>query len=184
MDPQLPPNLQQRIITRIIDFICLNARGRLVVVPPSESIPGIDLVVKKRGEYYLDEVEKKEEKIIKVTGLGRKKKREGKEILLSIYPKERKMTGEIFQEMVDTTIFEKIPRVYLVFVIFNPLKQDIEDKLFIIPLEEFKRIAEGTARSGIFKFQSRFSCEEKDRYSQFLLSKDKLSEFFLRTILY
>ncbi len=136
--------LQKKIEDKIIDCINESASGRLIVFRSEE---GADLVVKKKGEYEQHSAEETpKSSIIKAKVFGKRKQGLIKEIFLRIKLKEEKK--DIF-DIADRENF------YVIFVSFDTVKQDIDDKLRIVKLNDKK---------------------------EFLINKNELSKFLLNNL--
>ncbi len=103
-------NIQEKIENKIIDLIALGATGRLIVFKP-ENIN----IPQQAGKDLV--VEKK----------GNYKKTP---IFLKIYDKE----------LFDKVSADKDKSLYLIFTHFDAIKQDIEDEIFIVSPDDFKKV--------------------------------------------
>jgi len=132
--------IQEEIENKIIDIINVGAAGRLIVFKPEKSDK--NLVVEKRGDY--------------------KKKL----IYLDVYSKEFS-AGQDVGINVRKVIEEKNPKLeknlYLVFVFFDIIKQEINDNIWVIPSWQVDKL------SKVQDF-SRFLLHKKD-FSNFLFTE-------------
>ena len=137
-------NIQEKIENKIIDYIVLGSGGRLIAFKPQKTKNGADLVVKRKGEYENQKEEKSKSAVVKTRIFGAKSKKNTDDIFLSIYSQE---------EDVDISKSEPVKNFYLLFVRFDIVKQDIDDNVRIIKLDESKK--------------------------EFLMQKNELPQFFL-----
>jgi len=113
-------NIQEKIEDKIIDCINSESDGRLVIFKP-ENLNKV-LVVERKGEY-----------------------KNNKQVILNVFGSE-KPGGKDLEKENFLSINREIPstgrNVYLVFVSFDIVKQDLEDSFLVIPafkLSEVKR---------------------------------------------
>lgn len=169
-------NLQEEIENKIIDHIIGEAGDRLVVFKPQNLLAGADLVVAKKGLYESGEKkDKKKSIIVKTRIFGSSSKQQAKEIFISINGLIKQSKNSLFKKDIDTSKFDAKKDFYLIFVFFNVIKQDIEDFLCFIALEEFKKISPPVDGKDILKFESFLEPEKQDKYSKFLINKKNLA---------
>lgn len=174
--------IQEKIENRIIDFINLNAGGRLIVLKSEETGGDISLVIKKKGDYEPSKTETPENKnIVKARIFGVSKKKNIKEVYLCINGQTKTTDNSIFSKEINLENFDESKNIYFVFVFFNVLKQDIEDNLCILSLEQIKDKSE-SVKENVFKVESFLSKNKKDKYSEFLFDKKEVSRFFINII--
>jgi len=137
-------NIQEKIENKIIDYIVLGSGGRLIAFKPQKAKNGADLVIKRKGEYENEKEKKSKSAVVKTRIFGTKSKKNTDDIFLSIYSQE---------EDVDISKSEPVKNFYLLFVQFDMVKQDIDDNVRIIKLDESKK--------------------------EFLMQKNELPQFFL-----
>lgn len=120
-------DIKEDVENKIIDCIVLGSGGRLLVTKPEAAATGADLIIKRKGEY-------KNKKDI---------------VFLKIFDKEK-------LELASAEGYG-VPRenFYLLFADFDIVKQDIEDSIRIIRLNDKK---------------------------EFLVDKKDLAQFFLKII--
>lgn len=119
-------NTREKVENKIIDWIALGSDGRLVAEKPAS---GADLVVQKKGDYP------------------------SKKILFNIEIFEIPPEKEFFESNVaqDRVLPEK--DFYIIFVVFDFIKQHVSEKIWIIPGQDFSNLAE--KGNGYLKFDSR-----------------------------
>lgn len=122
---------QEEIKDRVIDCIIKSAGDRLIVIRPENRVEGIDLIVKKKGEYKQNGLQSQmQNKVIKAQVFGVQRKKKMREISIKI---ERQEEREI--NINNTPAIENL---YLLFISFDIIKRDIGDDLYFIPFEKFK----------------------------------------------
>lgn len=175
-------NFQQKIENRIIDFINLNSGGRLTILKPDFPSKKIDLVVKKRGEYeFKKENPLAQGSIVKAKVFGSIKRKGTKEANICIISQTKTKEGGSFYKEINIEEFKNEENIYLIFVFFSLLNQDISEDICILPLSEFEKNAEKIKES-IFKFESFLSCKKSDKFSKFLVNKKDVSKYFINII--
>lgn len=174
--------IQEKIENRIIDFINLNAGGRLIVLKSEENGGDMSLVIKKKGDYEPSKIETPENKnIVKARIFGVSKKKNIKEVYLCINGQTKTTDSNIFSKEINLENFDESKNIYFVFVFFNVLKQDIEENICILSLKQMKEKAD-LVKENIFKIESFLSKNKKDKYSEFLFNKKEVSRFFINII--
>ncbi|HCC60091.1 MAG: hypothetical protein A2402_01200 [Candidatus Staskawiczbacteria bacterium RIFOXYC1_FULL_37_43] len=169
-------NLQEEIENKIIDHITEEAGDRLVVFKPQNNSEGTDLVVAKKGLYESGEKKGKKKSIIaKIQIFGSFSKQQAKEVFISVNGQIKQSENSIFKKDIDTSKFGSKKDIYLIFVFFDVVKQDIEDFLCFMTLDNFMKIADKSGNKDILKFESFLKPEKKDKYSKFLINKKALS---------
>ncbi len=139
-------NIQEGVENKIIDCIVLGSGGRLLATKPEESKTAADLVIKRKGEYELKKDKNAVEQIIvKVKAFGSRSKKNKDEIFLAVRSQK---------ENIDVSKFGIAKNFYLLLAFFDIVKQDIEDNIRIIKLDESKK--------------------------EFLINKKDLAQFFLK----
>ena len=102
--------VHEKVENKIIDLINEDSGGRLVISKPEKS--DFDLVIEKRGNYTK------------------------KPIFLNIYLCEKPLSS-LSPYAINLPV--GVENFYLVFVYFNVIKQDIEDKILFIPFVYFNQ---------------------------------------------
>ncbi len=139
-------NIQKDVENKIIDCIVLGSGGRLLVTKPEEFKNGADLVIKRKGEYEPEKDKNAVEQIIvRVKAFGSRTKKSNEEIFLAVRSQK---------ENIDISKFGISKNFYLLFALFDIVKQDIEDNIRIVKLDESKK--------------------------EFLVNKKDLAQFFLK----
>ena len=108
-------NIQEEIENKIIDLVAFDAGGRLVIFKPENSDK--DLVVEKKGEY------------------------KKKAFFLNIYGIEGSDINEKIRQLIDKNKIKAENNLYLVFVTFDVIRQDINDSLWVIPSLDLSKIS-------------------------------------------
>jgi len=176
-------NLQEEIENKIIDWTISGAGGRLVVFKPPDPSGGADLVVVQKGEY--DPAGNKDlpkSIIVKTKIFGDSSQKESTEIFISVNGLLKESDSSIFKKDVDIEAFKKTKNFYLAFVFFNILKQDIEDFICFVPLQEFTKIAGKVNNGNVFKFESFLSADKNDKYSKFFVNKKDFAQILFNKI--
>lgn len=133
-------NTQEKIENKIIDYIALGSDGRLVVVKPEKSER--TLIVEKKGDY--------KEKVIR----------------LEVYWSSARGSVDVWEEINSDDMagyFEDIENSYLLFVLFDAVKQDLGDNFWVIPYVELDKMKKGDDLS-------EYLVNKKD-FARFLISK-------------
>ena len=174
--------IQEKIENRIIDFINLNAGGRLIVLKSKELGIDTNLVIKKKGDYEAPKTETPENKnIVKARIFGVSKKKNINEVYLSVNGQAKTTDNNLFSKEINLENFDESKNIYFIFVFFNVLKQDIEENICILSLKQIKDKAD-LVKENIFKIESFLSKNKKDKYSEFLFDKKEISRFFINII--
>lgn len=150
-------NIQEKTENKIIDYVVLGSGGRLLVIKPENAGRKADLVVKRKGEY--DDVDANaigEKKVVRTKAFGTRKHKDIKEIYVRVFSAERK--EDILKHNLDANNSGNGNDVYLIFTAFNDITQDIEDHIYVVPLDRFKET------------------ENKDK---FIINKKDLAKFFI-----
>lgn len=139
---------------KIIDWIAKAAAGQLTVFKVKTNLGETEVVVKKRGEY------------------------EGKAISVKIYGRQSLDKGSIFAKEIIQKGFEPNENLYLIFVYFDIVEQDISDFIWIVPSLKFRDLADSIALSDgtpILRFEASLDPKKKNRYTKFLINKKDLA---------
>jgi len=124
-------NIQEDVENKIIDGIVLGSGGRLIVFKPEEHKNGVDLVIKRKGEYEPEKDKNAVEQIIvKVKAFGSRIKKSKEEIFLAVRSQK---------ENIDISKFNMAENFYLLFINFDIVKQDIDDSVRIVKLDGSKK---------------------------------------------
>ena len=147
------------IESRVIEWITREAGERLTVFKPV-GIKGADLVVKRRGEYP------------------------GKAIYLKINGSDNLGENGIFIKDVLKETLRPEENLYLIFVYFNEVLQDIADYIWLLPSLEFRDIAEFLVleKEEVLKFEAPLNPKKKNKYSRFLTSKKNIAQILLKIL--
>lgn len=148
------------IENKVIDWIAKGSGDRLIVLKGAPA-SGIDIVIKKKGEYG------------------------DKAINLQIRERQNLEPGNIFREEIQQKGFEPNNDFYLVFVYFDIIEQEISEYIWVVPSLEFRDIAEltiGGEGENILKFEAPLDESQKNKYSKFLINKKNLGKLFLEII--
>ena len=133
-------------------------------------------MVAKKGLYESGEKKGKKKSIIaKIQIFGSFSKQQAKEVFISVNGQIKQSENSIFKKDIDTSKFGSKKDIYLIFVFFDVVKQDIEDFLCFMTLDNFMKIADKSGNKDILKFESFLKPEKKDKYSKFLINKKALS---------
>lgn len=106
---------QDKAEDKIIDWIALGSDGRLVAVKPEK---GADLAVQKKGDYP------------------------GKELLFILKIFEKPWADGNFNIEVAEPELQNKENFYLIFAVFDEIKQKVEEKIWLVPILEFLKTAE------------------------------------------
>ncbi len=139
---------KEEIENSIIDLIAEVSTGQLMVFKPTEEMPLVDLVVKKRGKYYNNNV-----------------------LFLQVQ-KCRKEKGFFRVEIPKKRIIQD-NKCYLLFVNFDEVSQGISDYLWLIPAIKFIEISE-TEKDKNLKFEVFQDVQKESIFSRFLVEKKDL----------
>jgi hypothetical protein len=179
----MPENIQEKIEDRLIDYININARGRLIIFKSEKKLKGVNLVVKKKGEYESKRaVPLEKNPIVKSQVFGARRNKSAKTVWLHVLGQNKASRDTLFKKDIDITEFADRTEICFLFIFFNVLKQDIDDYVCFISLEQFEKLAPLTKKN-IYHFESFLSPERKDKYSDFLVNKKDLAKIFLSIIL-
>lgn len=143
------------IENKIINWIAVVAAGQLIIEKPSTDSVVADIFVKKRGEYY-----------------------EGSPAYIKI-EECRKLDGEkTYKAEIIEGEFEPKENLYLIFLYFDIVVQDIADYVWLIPSIKFCEMAESTVSDGqkVLIFEAPTNIKTENRYSRFLISKKNLAK--------
>ena len=108
-------NIQDKVEGEIIDWIALGSGGRLVAFKP---VKGADLVVQKKGEYP------------------------AKEISLNLEIFLAPIEGKNFKKDILQSALNQTKNFFLIFLVFDEVKQKINDKIWLVPTSDFEKNAE------------------------------------------
>jgi len=173
-------NLSEKEIIedRVIDWITISADSRLIAFKPEESLTGVDLIVKKRAEYEVDQNKKKENSAFKKMGFAfaSPKNKKAKEVSLQVLASVNLKNDDNFVKDILQDSFKPSKDFYLVFVNFDDVEQEINDFVWMIPSLEFRDIAEH------LKFEASINTENKNKFSRFLVNKTELGRILLKII--
>ena len=123
-------NIQEKIEDKIIDWVIRGGGDRLTVFKPPESKNGVDLVVKKKGEYESRHGQSlSQNPIVKAQVFGIKKQKSKEEIFLYVRDKN---------EEIDNLKLGAGKNYYMIIVSFDAVKQDISNNVRIIKLDNKK----------------------------------------------
>jgi hypothetical protein len=154
---------QEDIENKIIDLIGEGAGERLIIFKPKENLESVDLVVKKRGEYKKKETE---DIFLKINSL--------------VSPGDKDdFIFDVFQDK-----FEPSKNLYLMFVCFNEVDRNASN-IWVIPSIAFRDIADSIKSSDgktIFKFETKISLDNKDKYTKFLINTEDVGKLLLEIV--
>jgi hypothetical protein len=102
----MPENIQEEVEDKLIDWIALGSDGRLVAFKPEKEA---DLAVQKKGDYP------------------------GKKIFFNINVIAGPAQEKNFEESAKILKKSEQKNLYFLFVVFDEVRQKIEDKLWIVP---------------------------------------------------
>lgn len=148
------PLAKEDIENKVIDWINAGSSGRLTIFKPTDLAGGIDLVIKKRADY------------------------KGKEISLQIQGSANLNDAGHFTVDVAKKDINFKDNSYIVFIFFDVMDQDIDNKIWLIPSSDFVSLAKSDDMGLILKFES-----SESQYAKFLLDKKDLSKVLLEKIL-
>lgn len=155
------PKEKEDIENKIIDWIIKDVSDRLTVTKPEEA-GAIDLLIKKKAEYAEKPKEKIKDNIFKkIQIFGFSKKPGTKEIKISVNGQIRSAKDDALKKDIDIAKLQDAKNVYLLFVFYDAVKQDIEDSIYLLPIEKFKKDAD---------------------FSEFLINKNDLGQTLLGLI--
>ncbi len=129
-------NIRENIIDKIIDWVAIGSEGRLIAVKNEK---GGDLVVQRKGGY----------------GEG--------ELLFKIEIFIRPSNQENFVK--DVEFFNPEKNLYILFVIFDEIKQKVEEKFWLVPSTE-----------KITKFESL-------KFDKYLINRKDFDIFLIRKLI-
>jgi len=157
---KLEDRKKEVIVNKIIDWITKGSGDRLIVLKGGPA-SGIDIVIKKRGEYG------------------------DKAINLQVRERQSLEPGNVFKEEIQQKGFEPSNDFYLIFVYLDIVEQEISEYVWVVPSLEFRDIAEltiGGDGENILKFEAPLDESQKNKYSKFLINKRNLGKLFLEII--
>ena len=128
-------NIKNKIEDKVIDCINLNVLGRLIILKSEKDDFGADLFVEKKGDYSKKGI------YIKVNNFNGSPKNE--EFLKGFSKKD----------------FKSSENFYLLFIVFDQVRQQIIDRIYFIPSLKFLSIAESAQpekEEKLFKFEEFF----------------------------
>lgn len=137
---------------RISEAIIMESDGQLTVYKPNSDIDGIDLIVKKRGEYNAVYIQVKSR--------------------FSLHGKS------IFIQDIQRKSFTPHKAFYLIFAYFDLIRQELSDYLWLIPSLKFKKLARPINPKGYqprLRFQSPIGPLKENKYTKFLINKTDLA---------
>jgi hypothetical protein len=145
-------NIQEEVKNKIIDWIALGSEGRLIVFKTEK---GADLAVQKKGDYP------------------------GKKLLFKleifITPSEK----NVFAKDILQNDLIKEKDYYLLFVVFDEVKQKIEEKIWFMPVLSFIEESEKINLQNNDK-ALRFDAE---RFPKYLIDKNELDLFLIDSLI-
>lgn len=145
--------VKEKIEDKIIDWIIAMAAGQLIITKPPDESAIADLIVEKRGEYY-DEAK----------------------IYLQIRECEKRPGEKVYKAEVNEREFESDENLYLLFLYFDIVAQDIIN-IWLIPAIIFLKMAESLISNGkkVLLFEAPIDIGIKNKYSKFLVDKKNLT---------
>jgi hypothetical protein len=107
-------NIQEKVEDKVIDWIVLGSGGRLIAFKPDN---GADLAVQRKGDYP------------------------GKELFFVLNIFETPSKTKSFKTDVLQSKLLSQKDIYLIFIIFDEIKQKIEEKFWLVPASDFVKIS-------------------------------------------
>jgi hypothetical protein len=147
----MPENIQEEIEDKIIDWIAMGTGGRLIAFKPDNAA---DLAVQRKGDYP-----------------------PGKELFLVLDTFIKPSDIDIFKTNIPQSRLAAPKNFYLLFVIFDEIKQKIEQKFWFLPASNFIKIAEKIKLkdgSEALRFDASLFSEyltDKNNFNNFLIEK-------------
>lgn len=142
--------------SRVAELITLGSRGQLTCYTPDSDDDGIDIIVNLKGEF--------------------------RTIYVQVKSRFKLNKNKRFVQNVGLKTFKSHPSFYIIFMHFNP--DDLEvDTVWLIPSEEFEKLAYFKSEGKSYKSFYRFNANPKseiDRWAQFKVDKAFLGEELLR----
>jgi hypothetical protein len=152
-------NIQDKVEGEIIDWIALGSGGRLVAFKP---VKGADLVVQKKGEYP------------------------AKEISLNLEIFLAPIEGKNFKKDILQSALNQTKNFFLIFLVFDEVKQKINDKIWLVPTSDFEKNAEKVKLedgSIILKFHESLTTDPKSLFSKYLLDKKDFINLLIKNLI-
>ena len=148
-------NIEEKIGAKVIDWISASTSGQLIITKPEKSNSIVDLIIQKRGDYSDKEI----------SYLTIKQCRKGE--------KEGFFTSAITEGEIISN-----ESLYVLFIYFDIVTQDILEYAWLVPSAKFFEIAEQSTAGGqeIFKFEVPTDVKDINNYSRFLVTKHNLGE--------
>lgn len=152
--------VKEKIKDKIVDWIVAIAADQLIITKPPDESAMADLIVEKRGEYY-DEAK----------------------IYLQIRECEKRPGEKVYKAEVNKEEFEPNENLYLLFLYFDIVTQDIVN-IWLIPTIIFLKMAKSLISNGkkVLLFEAPIDIRIKNKYSKFLVDKNNLARVLKRTI--
>lgn len=135
----------------------MGSDGRLTVYKSSSDIEGVDLIVKKRGEYNAIYIQVKSR--------------------FSLHGKST------FIQDIRLRNFNAHKIFYLIFAYFDPIKQELNDYIWLVPSLKFKKLARLSKIKGYpmkLRFQASIDPLNENKYNKFLINKTDLAKALLK----
>ena len=137
---------------RAIEIITLTSNGKLTCYSPNSDDDGIDLIVKPKSEF--------------------------KPIFLQVKSRFKLQKNRQFIQNVGIKTFQSNKYSYLLFIYFPIDKLEVE-KLWLIPSEDFKRLAYEKKAGKTYKSFYRFSATPfslKNKWAKYIVEKNNLGK--------
>lgn len=144
-------NIAEEVEGRIIDWIALGGGGRLVAF--KGALPNT-LVIKKRGDYQA-----------------------GLSVTFQVHTFFGMVKQDFISEDFPEKSFNSQKSLYLVFAYFDEIKQKLNDDVWIVPSEDFKKLAEQVSPENekMLRFKVPLDLTQQSQYSKYIVNKKKLS---------
>ncbi len=148
-------NIREKIIATVIDWISVSTGGQLIVTKPEKSNSVVSLIIQKRGDYSDKEI------AYLTIKQCRRGEREG--FFTSVVTE-----GEIISD----------EGLYILFVHFDMVVQDIFEYAWLVPSAKFIEVAEQATVDGqnVFIFEAPVDVRGINIYSKFVVTKHNLGE--------
>lgn len=142
---------------RVAESIIMGSDGQLTAYKPNSDIDGIDLIIKKRGEYNA--------------------------IFIQVKSRYNLHNKTIFIQDIQSKNFAPHKNFYIIFAYFDPIKQELNDFIWFVPSLKFKNIARPLNPKGYgskLRFQASINPLAENRYKRFLINKTELAVKILK----
>lgn len=150
-----------KIEGKVMDLFAEAASGQLTVFKPEEE-GVVDLIAKKRGEYQ-----------------------GGAEIGLNIRECTKDDSGELFIDQIKEGEIPIDPSLYIIFLHFDIVSQDISEYLWLFPTDKFFEMAEivqSKDKKKAFKFSAPIDVKKESNYKRYLIPKKELPRLVVKII--